>query len=708
MNKTPHITGIDFETYSEADLGNVGSWNYSKHPSTEVLWLAIKTENGSYRKLKDLASIKNQIRVLLEYCRSGEVVISGWNIQFEICIIANTLGFGIENLDMNWFDDTMAMAGAMALPQKLETCGIALGVPEEKQKMETGKELMKQLSSPLKASAKKWIEELMFLPHIHKIRRDTKGNFIYRNTNPDLMEDYGDYCIGDVKAENYIRSRLRPLIPVERKVWVQTMENNFKGLNVDLKLCKHAIRMFIKQKNIELGKIQKETGLANPNSRDQVMEWLEEQGWPLPNLQKETIEEAITSPAMPEYVKTVLTLRGTSAKSPPSKYATMVTRTDPEDSKFRGAIWYHRATTGREGSVGINMQNLYRPEFDDVEGACEWIMQEMYRELAMVYGSVMGALSSCVRGAVVPSTGRRLLAVDYSAVEGRTLAWLAGEVSKLKIYRTTGLAYEAAASQIYQVAMDAVTKPQRFVGKTAELASGYQGSYRAFIRMAARHGVDFESYKPDGWKMPKKWFSRFWDRDSYPNGAPYAVWFADDVVSKWRKVSPRTVELWADMQECAHLAVENPGTLQIVNDKLAFKTVKIKDVKYLFMRLPSGRSICYPYPHFGNGKYGRQLQYFSTHPTSGRWVKMSTYGGDLTQSATQATARDVFLHSNLKLRGTCYEDIALKIHDEGLYDVPYGQGSIDELGSILCEGFDWSKGLPLNFDGQELTRFKKT
>lgn len=708
----PAKVHIDFETYSEADLLKVGAWNYSKHPTTEVLWLSVAIKDGKPEKLKQHDSIQNRIRMLLEYAKRGKIIFSGFNIEFETCIIENTLGFGPESIDFNQWEDSSAMAAAMSMATSLAMLGYVLKIPEEYMKIAEGKALMHQLSVPQKCTEKKWISEGVFDEHNTFIRYydGDKGQkmVLYRNQDPVAMEQYGDYCVGDVESERYIGSLLRPLSDIEREIWVQTMENNRKGLPVDLHLCKQAIKLYIQQKDIELARLKELTNLDNPNSRNQVLGWLEDHGLPLPDLKKETLAEVVKRPDVRGKMEEILQLRHSSAKTPPTKYKTMAMRTDKSDSLFRGAHWYHRATPGREGSIGVNWQNLYRPTFDGMDSACDSILAGDTDSMDILYGGVMETLSSCVRGCVVPSKGRRLLDVDYASIEGRILAWLAGETAKLEIYRTTGLVYEASASKIYQVAMNDVNSTQRFVGKTAELACGFQGGYMSLIGMAARYGIDFESYKPDGWKLPAGWRGGFWDSKNYPsNNVPFSVWFAQDVVDKWRKVSPRTVELWDDVQEAAEYAIKQPGTVQSVGDKLAFKMVSIKGTPYLFMQLPSGRSICYPYPHFGYGKFGKQIQYFAVDNKTHQWSKQSTYGGDMAQSATQGTARDIMLQACLRMRGTVYQDIILKVHDQIVSDVPIGEGSVEEMGAIMCELPVWAKGLPLDFDGQERMRFDK-
>lgn len=651
LKKLPHI-GHDYETYSEVDLKEVGPWAYSIHPSTEVISWALTLEEEEPQLW-----LPGQ-KYLKPVYEAEKYVWCAWNNFFEYCIWHNTLklpALPIENQLC-----TQALALALALPRSLGECGQVLGLPQELVKNSRGEELIRVLCSPDKKTGE-------------------------RNRDPVLLEEFYEYNKQDTIAERAVKKLTRPLIPQEREIWEIDFRMNIRGVPVDVDLLKGASKVYIDFKAPLKEKLKKETGLDNPNSQPQFKNWLHEKGYPVENLQKATIEELIASCEDKQLIKLV-EWRSALARTPLTKYGKILEKKG-NDGRFHGALSYHVPTTGRWSSTGVNFQNLNHPTLDqpDIEICIELLKRGDVDLIEWLYDDPIEAMSSCLRGIMRAEPGKRLIVADYKAIEARVIAWLAGEEDKLNVFRTHGKIYEHAAVGLFGVAsIDTVEYDQRQSGKVVELACGFQGGYRAVLRMARSRGIDIKS-------IAKKL------------GHKSATAFAKFLVAQWRSNNRKIVKLWKDTERAAIRAVLDPGKVYKVNQYFAFKCIK----GMLLCQLPSGRQLAYFNPKIETGPYDEpQLTYWCVDSKKHKWMKRHSYGGDLVQGVTQGAARDVMAHAMPKLVKKGY-DLVMLIHDEIISEMKFGIGSLKEKIKIMCELAPWMKGLPVAADGFESVVYRK-
>lgn len=701
---------IDFETYSDCDLRKEGAWNYSRHPSTRVLCAAISVgvqPPTLYFSQSDITGVVNQ------YFKEGHTFYA-WNSFFECCIINNTLDLGGIVHFEKW-NDIMSWAAAASLPQGLGQCAqVFFPKNTELQKDKIGGSLINKLCKPQRASwlqlsrSELWMSEnpeaaalitkALELKQLTTKIKDTAQKIveverykalvsqydgitvapIYKHYDyEELLQQMGQYCVQDVIVERELSKLIRPLSEEEKRVWVQDQKINWRGVKCDTLFCENATSIFENAKIEKQKAMQQETGLANPNSTAQLLPWLQATGLEISNLQAATVRECLLEPELTEAARRVLTHRSSSARTPPKKYVAMLDRADKRDHRIRGTLSYHAASTGRWASRGINVQNLPRPAIKSFEEPVQFIRDNDEASLELCYGDKIDALCSLIRCAIIPSEGNSLVVSDYSAIEARVLAWLAGSKSILEVFNTHGKLYEYTATQIYGVDLDKVTKAQRHIGKTAALALGYQGGPSALIRMANAYGID----------IPAE--------------------LAEKIVKKWRAANKDIVNLWYRTQEKAIEAVLSKGDVVKVNHYIAFKFGKFKGRPYLYCRLPSGRLLSYVNPKLVQGMYGNQLTYAGVNSFTRQWERIDTYGGKLVENITQAVARDVLANAKLNVVGTDYDNVVLSVHDELICDVPKDKASSDKLSEIMCDTPDWAKGLPISAEGEVTERYWK-
>lgn len=640
----------DFEAYSDVDVKKVGAWAYSQHPSTEVISWAIKVEDEEPLLWLPGQPLPHAVKNATDY------LWHAWNNFFEYCIWHHTLK--LPSLPIENQSCTMALALALALPRSLGDCGKALGLPTELVKNPRGEELIQKLCKP-----------------------NRKGE---RNRDPALLEEFYAYNKQDTVAEYAIKNKLRPLSAAERKIWALDFRMNIRGVPVDTELLKKGAEAYEGIKGPLKARLKARTGLDNPNSGPQFKGWLADKGYDLPNLQKPTLAKVIADCGDAELIKTIK-WRSALARTPLTKFASTIGRLG-NDNRYHGALGYHVATTGRWSSSGMNFQNLTHPTLtpEQVEQCIKAIKVGGAELLEMLYDDPVEAMSSCLRGMLCAPPGRRLIVADYSAIEARTLAWLAGQQDKIDVFKGHGKVYEHAASRIFNVAIEDVDKAQRAAAKVAELACGYQGAYRALLKMARGHGIDLAGI-------------------GKTLGFPTAEAFAKSIVSRWREASKRIQLLWYATERAALRAMQSPGNVVPVNDKGRF----LKVPGWLLFQLPSRRQLAFFNPRLSEGEYGLQLSYWCVDPTTKKWQEKYTYGGDLVQSWTQATARDVMAAAMAPLEAAGYPNTLL-VHDEIIAEVPEGHGYLEEMVAIMCDERHrpWANGLPVIAKGFEAQRYQ--
>lgn len=645
-----NVIHLDFETYSEADIRKVGAWAYSKHPSTEVICMAYSV-NGEQPKLwtpptrieiADLeeSGVEHESEIFMPEVFDSDHKLFAWNSFFEYCIWNHVLNW--PNAPLEVWHDTAAQAAALALPWSLQGCGAVLGLDDDKKKDQRGKYLIQKLSKP------------------------NRGK---RNQDPDLLQEMYEYCIQDVLSEMEIAEQLKPLSKLETKVWQLDQKINQRGLPIDVEATQDAIAIYEEEWQKKYDKLKEITGLENPNSRDQFLKWLHMNGVYAPNVQAATLRELLNKGTKREVIEAV-EIRLSIARTPIKKYQSMLDKS--VDGRIHGVLKYHGASTGRWASTGVNFQNLPRPSFDATDECITLFEQRDPEIINLIYDDCIDALASCIRGMVKPVLGRKFYVADYSAIEARVLAWLAGQEDILDVFRGHGKIYEHTASQIYGKPIDEINKDERFVGKTATLALGYQGGAAAFQNMANMFGVEID---PE---------------------------LADRVKNKWRRSNNKIVRYWVNVEKCAVSAVKQPNTT------FKYRNISFRKIdKFLYCKLPSGRHLAYFRPHLSKGKFGKeQVCYFGNKGGQAGYVRQASYGGKFTENITQAVARDIMAEAMLRVEEAGYE-VVLSVHDELIAETHKDFGSIEKFEKLMCALPDWAEGMPVDAEGFECERYRK-
>ena len=629
---------LDFETYSECDIRASGAYAYANHPTTEVLCMAWAVDDEAPELWTPDQPVPQRLLCLIQ---AGEATVWAWNSFFEMCIWNLVLKW--EPVPINQWRDTAALAAAQAYPRALGKCGEALGLEGDAAKDKRGKVLIQRLCKPYRGK---------------------------RNSDPEMMRELYDYCLQDVVAEREIRKKLRPLRGLENDVWVTDQIINWRGVRLDSESIENALSIIDDHSKAMNQKVYELTdgAMDSTGSRAKAMIWTAEQGYKLGSYDKAAIAEALIDDNCPPKVKQLLEIRQSLSKSSTKKYDAMraVLGTD---SRAHGVLMYHGAATGRWAGRHFQPQNLPRPTVDDVDS----VIEEMkLRDPAKITGEPMEALSSCLRGMLIASPGHRLVVADYSSIEARVLAWLADHEPVLDIFRDEKDIYKFTAATMYGVDYSQVDKDQRFVGKVATLALGYQGGQRAFQKMAEAYGTEVTDTQ--------------------------AIRIRDD----WRKANQPIVKLWADTERAARNAVSYKGK-EFAAAKGSFKFVNGD----LLFKLPSGRILSFPEAKVSvNARGSMSLFYSGMDNHTHRWGEISAYGGSLVQSITQAVARDILAEAVLRVEQARYP-VVLHVHDEIVADVPEDHGSLEHFEELMCVLPKWGKGLPITAEGYESLRYRK-
>jgi len=626
---------IDFETYSECDIFKAGAYAYADHESTQVLCMAYAVDDGEPKLWTPGMPPPTALFALI----TGGAKLWAWNSFFEMCVWNRVLSW--PEVPISQWRDSAALAAAQAYPRALGKCGEALGLEGDAAKDKRGKILIQRLCKPYRGERRK---------------------------DPEMFQELCDYCLQDVVAEREIRKRLRYLKGTEQQIWETDQRINWRGVRLDKPAIYNALEIIDKH-SIELNKQVYEItrgALDSTASRAKSMEWMESQGYPISSYDKAAIAAALSDSSCPENVKKFLEIRQALSRSSTKKYDAMKAVIG-NDTRARGVLMYHGAATGRWAGKHFQPQNLPRPSIDDVDAVID---QMQHRDPALIQGEPMESLSSCLRGMLIASEGNRLVVSDYSSIEARVLSWLADHESALQVFRDNKDIYKFTAAEMYGVDYDDVDYDQRFIGKVATLALGYQGGVRAFQKMAEVYGTEVSE-----------------DR-------------ALKIRNDWRIANDPIVKLWAAVERAARNAVsygeEYPcarGSFKVVGDDLLFK-------------LPSKRIISFPEAKLQKGDRGMDLIYSGMNNHIHKWGQIKAYGGSLVQSITQAVARDILAEAVLRLEKAGYP-VVLHVHDEIVADVPDGIGSLSEFEKLMCRLPPWAAGLPVIAEGYESQRYRK-
>lgn len=641
--------GIDIETFSSVDITECGLYKYAESPDFEILLFAW-SKNGGASQIVDLAKGEKIPEDVWAALNDPNVLKTAYNAPFErVCINRH---FGL-NLEPEVWDCTMVAGARMGFPMGLDACGAALGI--EKKKMREGKALIKYFCVPCKPS---------------KANGGRTRNM--PEDAPDKWRTFKKYCLRDVDAEQEIRRRVtRPVPAWERSLWVIDQRINDRGVMIDEVLAGAASRMDeeyrqgLKEEAIQL------TGLENPNSLTQLKTWIEkETGMRVDSLNKDTLPEVLKN-TRSEKVRRMLQIRAELGKTSTTKYTTMLDCMC-QDGRIRGLLQFYGAVrTGRWAGRLVQLQNLPQNHIADIEVARAIARQGDMEELELSYGNVPGTLSELVRTALVARPGHVFHVCDFSAIEARVIAWLAGEEWVLEVFRTTGKIYEAAAARMYHVPAEDITKtdPRRQKGKIATLALGYEGGVGAFKKMGG-------------------------DRMGLTDTEIMTI------IQDWRQANPYIVRLWRHV-EAAAMCVARAHETAYIEKNIAF------EYKWGGMRvtLPSGR--CLFYPRISLTKDGR-VCYEGVVQDTHKWGVIETYGGKLTENIVQAIARDCLGITLTRLDNAGFP-VVFHIHDEAIAEcwIDDEEHSLEMMESVFQLPITWARGLPLKGAGYSTPFYMK-
>jgi DNA polymerase len=649
---------IDIETHSSEDLLKVGVYKYVEAPDFEILMIGYAYDDGPV-EIIDLHSTggrHNHLNTLIKHIQDPTILKTAFNANFETTCLSKH--FDID-LDPKQWQCTAVHALQLGLPRSLKDVAKALRL--EEQKDTEGKALINYFSKPCKPTKTNG-GRTRNLPH----------------HDPIKWAKFLAYCQQDVTVEREIAKRLErfPVKASEWELWQLDQKINGYGVRIDVDLVDNAVAV-AEEYTAQLTERSKElTGLENPNSIQQLKGWIEDnEGIEVLSVTKESIEEMMSTD-LSDMAREVLTIRQELGKASVSKYEAMQ-RAQCSDGRVRGLLQFYGANrTGRWAGRLIQVQNLTKHTIADLDSARDAVKIGDVELLTMLYGDVQDLLSQLVRTAFVADPGSRFIVSDFSAIEARVIAWLAGEQWRLDVFNTHGKIYEASASKMFGVPLETIKKDGinyhlRAKGKVAELALGYQGGPGALINMGALSmGLVESELKP--------------------------------LVDQWRKANPAITKLWSDLEEFAVETVRT-GNAYKYKHGIVFSF----EAGCLFIQLPSGRRLCYaraslqPDPRFGRD----QVVYWGTD-TKG-WTKLNTYGGKLTENVVQAIARDCLAESLIKLDRAGYK-INFHVHDEAIIEEPYSSGRTKhDVMAIMAEPVEWAPGLPLNADAFETQYYIK-
>ena len=642
------LMGIDIETYSSAPLPKCGVYRYCDAPDFEILLFSYAFDDEPVQTI-DLASSETLPKEAISALGDPNIIKAAYNAQFERVCLSRYLGHW---LDPHQWRCTMVMAAYLTLPGRLADAAVALGTTEKK--MEEGKDLIRYFSVPCKPTK-------------------TNGGRT-RNLPADAPEKwavYKQYNAQDVDTERAIRKALEkyPLPEQEWELYALDQQINDRGVRVDKKLVKNAITVDAAFSQAACQRAKELTGLENPGSVNQLKAWLADQDMPMESLAKKIVQEkaAQTDGIVSELLNLRLELSKTSVK----KYEAMA-RCVCRDGRVHGLLQFYGANrTGRWAGRLVQAQNLPQNHLPDLELAREIVKSGDEELLDALFASVPGTLSELIRTAFIPRDGCRFLVADFSAIEARVLAWLANEEWVLEEFRGKGKIYEATASRMFHVPQESIIKGNpnyayRQKGKQATLSCGYGGGVGALKAMGA--------------KMP--------EAEMQP------------LVDAWRAANPNIVAFWSALDRAARTVIRRKTSAHVGKVTLYWQDDK------MFMRLPSGRNLCYQSPHFTENGFGSDAIGYYAPNAAGQMVVQETFGGKLAENATQAIARDILAHALLTLEKNGYP-VVFHVHDEAVIEKPTGQGSLEEACRLMAIAPDWAKDLPLRADGYECAYYRK-
>ena len=651
---TERFLGIDFETYSETDIAKCGSYKYMEDSNFQVLLTAYVYDDEEPTVVDHTDTEQRLPDSFFRDLTDPAVTKTAWNAAFERNVIRTV--WGIESPPEQWLD-TMILAGQCGLPMNLAGASDAMGLGDDEAKMKEGKALIKYFCLPCKPT---------------KVNGQRTRNMPW--DAPEKWATFMRYNGMDVVAERAVRKRLmqwRPR-PEEHRFWCLDARINEKGVRIDRRLAQMAVAMDLKNKEELTAQAIAISGLENPKSVSQIKQWLfDQEGKEFPSLNKKVIADVVANLQTDE-AKKFMAIRSELAKSSVAKYDAML-RSMGADDHVRGCFAFYGANrTGRFAGRLVQFQNLSKNYMDGLDDARELVRDGHYTAVKTLYNGVSDVLSQLVRTAIIPEDGEKILVSDFSAIEARVIAWIAGEDWRLDVFRSGGDIYCASASQMFKVPVvkHGENGHLRQKGKVAELALGYGGGVNALKAFGAdKMGMTDEEMQ--------------------------------ETVDLWRESSPKICALWKSLEKAAIRAVARRGT---TTDTLAGIRFDYEQ-GVLWMTLPSGRRIAYWGAKYEESRFGKNtgrkvLSYMGVDQKTKKWCRIETWGGKLTENLVQATARDCLRDAMFALDEAGF-DIRAHVHDEVIITEPLDGRTWEDVAEIMGRDLPWAQGLPLNAAGYD-------
>lgn len=662
-----HHLSIDLETYSSVEIKKAGAQKYISSPDFEILLFAYSLD-GAPVEIIDLAMGEKLPPWLVQAITSPDYIKHAYNAPFEWGCLSKFIGY----LPPDQWRCTMFHGLYCGYTAGLDATGRALGLSEDKRKLNTGKALIRYFCVPCNPS---------------KANGQRTRNYPHHD-----MAKWGlfkEYCRQDVVTEMEIERRLSsfPVPDWVQKQWEVDLIINARGVAVDMDFVGGALQMGATVKQSLMQEATEISNLDNPNSVAQLTQWLQtEMDEELSDLKKGTVAQLLNRDGNSAQVQRMLEIRQELGKTSTKKYDAIEAAVCP-DGRVRGLLQFYGANrTGRWAGRLVQVQNLPRTYTEPLDLARDLVRDRKLDALRAVYGSVPDTLSQLIRTAFIAPEGHVLIDADFSAIEARVISWMAGEQWRLEVFRTHGKIYEASASQMFGVPIELIKKgnPEyelRQRGKVAELALGYQGSVGAMRQMDVGHQLD--DLSDDEVK---------------------------DIVTRWRETNKRIRDLWYALDNAAVKVITEGGTVGLNNLIIAREFDYNQGTDCMTITLPSGRKLYYVSPGIGENQWGNpSISYMGMDQKTKRWKRIETYGGKLVENCVQAVARDCLAYAidNLEAAGL---PVIFHVHDEVVIDVaPWADDKtmLKTVCDIMRQPAPWADGLPLNAEGWVGRYFKK-
>ena len=658
-----HHLSIDLETYSSVPIGKAGAQKYIASPDFEILLFAYSLD-GSPVVCVDFAQGEMLPQEIANALTSPDYIKHAYNAPFEWGCLSKYVG---RQLPPEQWRCTMFHGLYAGYTAGLEATGRALGLAEDKRKLNTGKALIRYFCVPCAPSKANGMRTRNYPHH-----------------NPERWQLFKEYCCQDVVTEMEIERRLSaiPVPDFVQKEWETDLIINSRGVAVDMEMVEGALELGATVRNSLMAEAMEISGLNNPNSVKQLAAWLEEEtGEEVAALRKDTVAKMLARDDNSPQVQRMLEIRQELGKTSTKKYDAIEVAVCP-DGRVRGLLQFYGANrTGRWAGRLVQVQNLPRTYTEPLELARELVKGRNLNALKAIYGSIPDTLSQLIRTAFIAPPGHILIDADFSAIEARVISWLAGEEWRLEVFRTHGKIYEASASQMFGVPLELIKKgnPEyalRQKGKVAELALGYQGSTGALINMGA---LDMGIPEED---LP-------------------------DIVTRWRDANRRIRDLWYKMDAAAVQIITQGGAVGVNNVIVAREFNYEQGTDCMTITLPSGRKLYYIEPQIGQNQWGNpSISYMGMDQTTKKWKRIETYGGKLVENCVQAIARDCLAQAieHLEAAGL---PVIFHIHDEVVIDCNPDAATLEDVVKIIAQPIPWAPDLPLGADGWVGQFFKK-